>query len=50
LHVSVKSVETYRARVKEKLGLKSRADYVRYGVEVGLLSPGNTTNPGDTPG
>jgi DNA-binding NarL/FixJ family response regulator len=50
LHVSVKSVETYRARVKEKLGLKSRADYVRYGIEIGLLSPGSTSNPGETLG
>ena len=39
LHLSVKSVETYRARIAEKLGLRSRADLVRYALEVGLLAP-----------
>jgi DNA-binding NarL/FixJ family response regulator len=38
LLVSVKSVETYRARVREKLGLRTRADFVRYGLEAGLLT------------
>jgi DNA-binding NarL/FixJ family response regulator len=37
--VGVKTVETYRWRFAEKLGLKSRADIVRYALEVGLLSP-----------
>jgi two-component system, NarL family, response regulator NreC len=37
LFVSVKTVETYRARVKEKTGLQTRADFVRYGAEAGLL-------------
>jgi hypothetical protein len=32
-------VGTYRARFAAKLGLKSRADLVRYALEVGLLSP-----------
>ena len=36
LFVSVKTVETYRARVREKTGLKTRADFVRYGQETGL--------------
>ena len=36
LFVSVKTVETYRARVREKTGLVSRADFVRYGREAGL--------------
>jgi DNA-binding NarL/FixJ family response regulator len=40
LFVSVKTVETYRARIAEKLGLRSRADLVRYAEEVGLLAPG----------
>src|SRR5581483_5319608 len=39
IFVGVKTVETYRARFAEKLGLKSRADVVRYALEVGLLSP-----------
>ncbi|MEM8963554.1 MAG: response regulator transcription factor [Acidobacteriota bacterium] len=36
--VSVKSIETYRYRVAEKLGFKSRADLVRFALESGLLS------------
>jgi two-component system, NarL family, response regulator NreC len=39
IFVGVKTVETYRARFAEKLGLNSRADIVRYALEVGLLSP-----------
>ena len=38
LNVSVKTVETYRARIREKTGLKSRADLVRYGLATGLLA------------
>jgi DNA-binding NarL/FixJ family response regulator len=37
LTVSVKSVETYRARLSEKLGLSGRAELVRYALENGLL-------------
>jgi two-component system, NarL family, response regulator NreC len=37
LFVSVKTIETYRARVKEKTGLITRADFVRYGRETGML-------------
>lgn len=37
LNLSVKTVETYRARFVEKLGLRSRADLVRYALELGLL-------------
>lgn len=62
LFVSVKTVETYRARVREKTGLKTRADFVCYGVDAGLLAtkeasgtvkveprptPADTTPPGD---
>lgn len=38
LSLSVKTVETYRARIAEKLGLKTRADFVRYAAETGLLT------------
>lgn len=38
LGVSVKTVEGYRARLMDKLGLKSRADLVRYAMEVGELA------------
>jgi len=37
LFLSVKTVETYRARLMSKLGLASRADLVRYALETGLL-------------
>ena len=37
LFLSIKSVETYKARVKEKLGLKGRAELVRYAIQAGLL-------------
>lgn len=51
LHVSVKSVETYRSRLRAKTGLKTRADFVRYGIEIGLLSPGDVAHrPGDSAG
>lgn len=37
LNLSAKTISTYRARLVEKMGLKSRADLVRYVVEHGLL-------------
>ena len=37
LDVSVKTVETYRYRAVDKLGLRSRADLVRYALERGWL-------------
>ncbi len=37
LGISVKTVETHRARLSEKLGLKSRADLVRLVLDAGLL-------------
>lgn len=37
LGLSVKSVETYRARVLAKLGLKTRAELVRYALDRGIL-------------
>jgi DNA-binding NarL/FixJ family response regulator len=41
LEVSVKSVETYKARASEKKGLHSRADIVRYGIRQGWLAAPN---------
>jgi DNA-binding NarL/FixJ family response regulator len=41
LDVSVKSVETYKARASEKKGLRSRADIVRYGIRQGWLAAPN---------
>lgn len=40
LDVGVKSIETYKARALEKLGLESRADIVRYAIDRGWLQPG----------
>ena len=37
LCLSIKTVETYKARVKEKLGLQGRAELVRYAIQTGLL-------------
>jgi two-component system, NarL family, response regulator NreC len=39
IFIGTKTVETYRGRFAEKLGLKSRADIVRYALEIGLLKP-----------
>ena len=37
IHVSVKTVETYKSRAAEKLGLRTRAEIVRYGNSQGWL-------------
>jgi DNA-binding NarL/FixJ family response regulator len=37
LGLSVKTIETYRARLVEKLGLQSRAELVRYALDSGLF-------------
>jgi DNA-binding NarL/FixJ family response regulator len=39
LYLSVKTIETYRARVASKLGLRGRAELVRFALEAGLLGP-----------
>jgi two-component system response regulator NreC len=38
LRVSVKTVETYRARIGEKLDLHTRHDIVRFALCMGLLT------------
>ena len=40
LGISVKTIETHRERIKEKLDLHSRAELVRYALEQGLLRSG----------
>ena len=45
LELSVKSVETYRARVSEKLGLSGRAELFRYALENGMILPDKATPP-----
>ncbi len=39
LHISEKTVETHRAHILEKLGLRTRADLVRFAIEHGLMNP-----------
>lgn len=43
LSVSVKTVETYRARIRDKLGLTTRADLVRFALETGLIGSGKSS-------
>ena len=45
LALSVKTVETYRARLSDKLGLRSRAELVRFAAETGLLVLPRTPPP-----
>ena len=37
--VGVKTIETYRSRLAEKLGLRTRSDVIRFAVQMGLLTP-----------
>ncbi|HLK33751.1 MAG TPA: response regulator transcription factor [Terriglobales bacterium] len=41
MQVSIKTVETYRRRIYDKLGLRTRADLVHYALAAGLMEPGN---------
>lgn len=43
LYLSVKTVETYKTRLMDKLGLHSRIALVRYALELGLLDESETT-------
>jgi len=45
IRVSVKTVETYRTRLREKLGLKGRAELYRFAVESGILDTGPSGPP-----
>lgn len=46
ISISVKSVETYRARLSEKLGLSRRAELVRYALENGIILPDKASSNG----
>jgi DNA-binding NarL/FixJ family response regulator len=37
LSISVKTVETYRSRILQKLGMHSTADLIKYAIKTGLL-------------
>jgi DNA-binding CsgD family transcriptional regulator len=45
LGLSVKTVETYRARIAEKLGLESRAEIVDYAIRAGVLGGRRRSTP-----
>lgn len=38
LHISPKTVDTYRSRLSGKLGIKTRSELVRYAIQNGLLT------------
>jgi two-component system response regulator NreC len=49
IFVGVKSVETYRSRFAEKLGLRTRSDVISFAVRMGLLTPeALESEPGDS--
>jgi DNA-binding NarL/FixJ family response regulator len=39
LGISVKTVETYRSRLQQKLGIEDLAGLVRFAIRSGLISP-----------
>jgi two-component system response regulator NreC len=39
LYLSVRTVETHRAHIQQKLGRTTRAELVRYALDHGLLDP-----------
>ena len=43
INIRVKTVETYRSRLGEKLGLRNRADFTQYAFKMGLLTSDNFT-------
>jgi len=45
LHISPKTVDTYKQRVNEKLGLAHRPDYVQFALRIGLLAAEKTVGP-----
>ena len=38
LHITAKTVDTYKQRIQEKIGLSHRTEYVRFALDAGLLS------------
>ena len=41
LGITAKTVDTYKQRIEEKLGLAHRSEYVRFALEADLLRPGS---------
>ena len=48
IFVGVKTIETYRSRIFEKLGLQTRSDLIRFAVQLGLLTPEALENEPDS--
>jgi two-component system response regulator NreC len=46
MRLSVKTVETYRTRLSEKLGLRGRAELYRFAAESGILEADSVAPPG----
>ena len=40
LGITAKTVDTYKQRIEQKLGLTHRTDYVRFALDAQLLSAG----------
>jgi two-component system, NarL family, response regulator NreC len=38
LHITAKTVDTYKQRIEEKIGLAHRSAYVRFALDIGLLA------------
>lgn len=50
LNISPKTVDTYKQRINEKLGLTHRADYVKFALKLGLLQTDSApTRPAGPP-
>lgn len=47
IFVGVKTIETYRSRFAQKLGLRTRSDVIRFAVQMGLLTPEALENEPD---
>jgi two-component system, NarL family, response regulator NreC len=45
LFLSRKTIETYRARLMQKLGVSKRADLVKYAIQNGILTAASPPNP-----
>ena len=43
LYISVRTAETHRAHIMQKLGFTSRAELVRHALEHGLIEPSSAT-------
>jgi DNA-binding NarL/FixJ family response regulator len=49
LNISPKTVDTYKQRINEKLGLTHRADYVKFALKLGLLHTDTAPMPPSGP-